>query len=86
MKYSMGFQNTNLCAISQARFVHVRKSEIQGLFKDFQGHVSGNSRTNGLKRRLCKAVKGNHEKIVKIAENVTKTKARRIQGLSSTSL
>ena len=28
------------CAIIvKAGFVHVRKSEIQGLFKDFQGHV-----------------------------------------------
>jgi hypothetical protein len=26
-------------------FVHVRKSQIQGLFKDIQGHVSANSRT-----------------------------------------
>ena len=33
-------------------FVHVGKSEIQGLFKDFQGHLLGNPRTNGQKRRL----------------------------------
>jgi predicted membrane protein len=30
---------------SLAGFVHVRKSQIQGLFKDIQGHVSANSRT-----------------------------------------
>ena len=69
-------------------FVHVGKSEIQGLFKDFQGHVSGNSRTNGLKRRALESSKivKSHEKTVKIAENVTKTNVRKIQGLSSTSL
>jgi hypothetical protein len=30
---------------NQGRTVHVRKSPIQGLFKDIQGHVSANSKT-----------------------------------------
>ena len=29
----------------QRGFVHVNKSKIQGRFKNFQNHISGNSRT-----------------------------------------
>jgi hypothetical protein len=35
---------------NQVRFVHVRKSPIQGLFKDIQGHVSANSKTKYWRR------------------------------------
>ena len=37
--------------LEELRLAHVRKSKIQELFKGFHGHVSGTSRTIGLKRR-----------------------------------
>jgi hypothetical protein len=35
----------------------IRKSKIQGLFNDFQGHVSGNSKAKWLNRRCWKSVR-----------------------------
>ena len=47
-------------------FVHVTEGQVQGLFKDFRGHESRNSRTNGLKNKLWKEV-GNHKKLKTLA-------------------
>jgi hypothetical protein len=33
-------------------FVHVRKSQIQGLFKDIQGHLSANKGVNTEEKAL----------------------------------